>query len=376
MATLTSVSAVARKGIKYGIIFLIVLMIIPVVSRAVRNWWDSTHPAPPAPPTVRYGKLPPLQFPKVDDPSVPEYKLETISGGLPTDIPITVKVYLAGINRSRLVSLDRIRGIAKTLGFTTSVVPLDEQNYKFSHQTLPAEILFNIITWQFAYRFDWTTDPQVYSTIGKEPQVNQAIGEARTYFQSIGLLSSDLSNGPVQTRYFIATGSAMLPTQSFYEANFTRVDLFRSEKDKLRVVTPGGVTDSPVNVTFSGLTGNRRVVQANYYYSMTNDSEFATYPTKPVQTAYDELVNGGGFISKRAGPKVIIRKVTLGYYESNDPQSFLQPIYIFEGDGGFLAVVQAVDNSYIQTEVVPTATPGPARLEDFPTETPAPSPQS
>lgn len=361
MASLTDVSAIARKGIKIGAGVLIVLMIIPVVSRAVIKWWREANPAPPPPPTVRYGKLPELKFPESNVESNIQYKLETISGSLPTNLPSTSRVYIVGINRSRLVSLDRIRGIAKTLGFTTDLAELDSQNYKFVHQTLPADLRFNIITWQFAYRLDWTTDPEIYTPKSLNPQGNAAIAEARQYFQKIGLLSADLASGTAKHQYLLATNSAIIKTDSFFDSNFTRVDLFRADKDELKVLTPGGDTSSPVNIILSGSkeqgglqTTGKRVLQANYYYSQTVDNDFATYPLRGIQQAYNELVEGRGYVARKAGENVVVRKAYLAYYESDEPQNFLQPIYVFEGDGNFMAYVQAVDVTYIN---IPQPTP-------------------
>jgi hypothetical protein len=67
-----------------------------------------------------------------------------------------------------------------------------------------------------------------------------------------------------------------------------------------------------------------------------------------VDQAWKELVSGGGFIAKRTTEnQVVVRKVSLAYFEANEQQAFLQPVYVFEGDGGFTAYVQAVDHSYI-----------------------------
>ncbi len=349
MATLTEVSKVARKAIKFSAIGLVVLMILPFVFRAASKWWLNLNPTPPPPPTVVYGKLPNLNFPTSEEIATPEYKLETISGFLPSDLPTVGRVYVVGVNKSRLVSLDRIRGIARTLGFTTELAQLDNQNFKFVHQNLPAELRFNIITWQFAYRFDGTSDKEVYVNKAQNPQGNPAIGEARDYFQKIGLLPADLVAGIAKYKYLAATNSALVPTESFYESGFTRVDLFRADKDKLKVLTPEGDSGSPVNIIFSGVGGQKRVLQANYYYSMTVDNDFGTYPLKTVQEAYNELVQGQGFVARRASTKVTIRRASLAYYESAEPQNFLQPIFVFEGDGNFMGYVQAVKPEYLET---------------------------
>ncbi len=347
MATLTEVSGIARKAIKYGIIGIIVLSLIPVVAKGISNIWLRLHPPPPAAPTVRYGKLPSLIFPSTPNATLPSFTLQTISGNLPTDLPSVGKVYLVGINKSRLSSLDRIRQMAKTLGFTNDFTQLDERNYRFVHSTVPAEMKADIVSWGFSYRYDWTSEKAV-ATTHSVPVGNEAIVSARSFFQRLGLMPDDLSTGNGKVQYLAATGSAMVPTETFYEANFTRVDLFRADKDKMRIMTTGGDT-SPVNVTFTSLQEDKAVAQANYQYSLTVDNDFSTYPLKSVDQAWKELTGGNGYIAKRSGENVIVRKVTLGYYESNEPQEFLQPIFVFEGDNGFIGYVQAITANLVST---------------------------
>jgi len=346
MATLTEVAGISRKGIKWGIVVLVVLMLIPGIGRMIRAIYMRLNPPPPPPPTVRYGKLPKLNFPPVDNQATPEFKLETIGGGLPANLPNVGKVFLVSINRSRLFAEDRAREKARRLGFTTDFVRVDDQVYRFVHQTEPAEMLVNSISGGFAYRLDWTQNASIYTT-HTVPIGSQAVSEAKNWLNGLGLLPGELAEGTGTFKYLVATGSAMVPTELFYEANFTRVDLYRSDKDEMRVMTAGGDT-SPVSIIFSGLERAERVVAANYQYSETQDTEFATYPLKGVQQAWEEMVAGEGYLAKRAGPTVTVRKAGMAYYESTDPQGFLQPVYVFEGDAGFIGYVQAVADEYVQ----------------------------
>lgn len=359
MASLTQVSLISRNAIKWGAVGLVVLMIIPGIVALGKRLWEQSHPAPPIPPTVRYGKLPTIVFPPGVDEVTPEYKLETIQGGLPV-LPFVSKVYIVGINRSRLISLDTLRQQAKTLGFTNDLIPLDEQTYKFVHPDINAEIVFNIITNTVYYRWDWTEESQIYEN-HSQPVAAEAGSLSKSVLQRLNLLPAELATGQQKTIYLVASGSALTPVETQFQGNFTRVDFFRAQKDTMPIVTAGGDT-SPVSVMFSGitnrLTGEKRVAQINYQFSPTLDNDFATYPLKPVSLAWDELLQGKGYVAKKAGQKVIVRDVYLGYYESSEPQSFLQPVYVFEGDGGFKAYVQAVDSSYV-TGPVPSATPLP-----------------
>jgi hypothetical protein len=339
----------ARKAIKWGSISLVIMALIPGSIALVKKVYLMLNPPPPPAPTVRYGKLPALIFPESPSFATPEYKLETITGGF-DPLPNVSKVYLVGINKSRLLVLERMTQKAVISELTEGPAQLDDRTYRYINPKFPIDMIFDVITGSFSYKFDWTSDKTVYTTFDV-PIGNLAITEAKAFFQRMGVLQEDLTNGTTKVTYLAATSSAMVPANSPYEANFVRVDIFRNEKDGWKVVTVGGDT-SPTNVIMCGLYGQKRVVQGNYYYSQVVGEDFATYPLKTAADAWKELVSGGGFIAKRTiENKVVVRRATLAYFESNEQQGFLQPVYVFEGDGGFMAYVQAVDSQYVTTIV-------------------------
>jgi len=345
MATLTEVSSVARNGIKFGALALIVIALIPGTIGLIKKAYLLLNPPPPPPPTVRYGKLPKLVWPEAPNYATPEYKLETISGGLPS-LGNTAKVYIVGINKSRLLTLERMNTRAKTVGFMNDPIPLDDRTYRYVNPVKPIDMIFDVISGTYSYKLDWTRDGNAGKAFDV-PIGNAAISEAKSFLQRLGSLPEDLTKGEGKIQYLIATGSAMIPATSAYEANFTRVDLFRAAKDEMKIVTVGGNT-SPVNVLLSGQTTEKRVVAANYSYSQVMDDDFATYPIKPATEAWNELTAGGGFIARRTPEdRIVVRQAYLAYFEANEPQKFLQPVYVFEGDQGFMAYVQALSNGYV-----------------------------
>jgi hypothetical protein len=344
MATLTEVSVVARKVIKFGAIALVVLILFPGLAKIVKAIYLKINPPPPPPPTVRYGKLPKIEFPTTSAEATPEYKLETIQGGLPK-LPNTARAYVVGINKSRLLTLERVKQKVLTLGFLNEPTQTDEQTYLFTHPKVGSRLSYNVVSGSFSYNYDWTRDKDI-PTAHDIPIGTAAIEQAKSFLNSVGSLSDDLVSGNGKFVYLVASGSAVIPTDSVYDANFVRVDLFRSDKDKMPIVTVGGDT-SPIEVMLSGLPEPKRVIQANFQYSQVLDNDFATYPLITVQQAWNQLVAGQAFIAKRTLPNVTVRKVSLAYFESNQPQKFLQPVYLFEGDGGFMAYVPAVDPKFI-----------------------------
>ncbi|MBI5619928.1 hypothetical protein HY950_03130, partial [Candidatus Gottesmanbacteria bacterium] len=60
--------------------------------------------------------------------------------------------------------------------------------------------------------------------------------------------------------------------------------------------------------------------------------------------AWQELQSGMGFIARypATGASVTVRNVTIAYYDSFEPQMYLQPVFVFEGDDGFVSYVPAV----------------------------------
>lgn len=348
MATLTEVGYYTRKGIKYGAIGFVAIVMAPILFGAAKKLYLILRPPPPAPPTVRYGKLPALNFIKPDPNYNPSYRLETVDGKLPS-LPNVGKVYLVDVNKSRLKELDGVKAKAKIFGFVNDPTTNDDIVYEFKHPTLPSTLTVNVIYGSYEYKYDWTIDQTLYS--GQyPPDPDRAFLEAKGFFQGLGILASDLASGIPKTTFFQAQPPVMLPSRSLSEANFVRIDLFRANADNMPFVTPAFKT-SPVYVIFSGSSDrNKRVIEAQYAYSKTLDGESSTYPLKGADVAWQELQKGQGSVVVRssAAGEVVIRKTYLAYYESRDPQEFIQPVYVFEGDGGFVGYVPAISASYQQ----------------------------
>ena len=85
MPSLTETAIVARKVIKYTLIGLVAIIIIVPLGRAFKNYWAKTHPAPPPPPTMDFGALPPINFGPSQSKKFTKlsYRLETPDNALP-----------------------------------------------------------------------------------------------------------------------------------------------------------------------------------------------------------------------------------------------------------------------------------------------------
>ena len=70
--------------------------------------------------------------------------------------------------------------------------------------------------------------------------------------------------------------------------------------------------------------------------------------------AWEELQSGSAFVLQYPKtPIITIRNIYLAYYDSISPQTYLQPVFIFEGDDGFVAYVPAVSRDYVEGTALP-----------------------
>lgn len=344
MASLTQTSIATRKIVRYGIYFIIFLIVGRIALGIIINVVNKVFPKAPPPPTVSFGKMPKLPFPIKNDLPTLSYKVETPEGSLPT-FPIQAKVYFMPQARADLLALDNAKQIATNLGYPQVSKRVSDSLYQFSDGA-NSTLEMNIINKNFSLAYNLNTDP---SPINFRPPTAEIGGSAaKSFLTSGGLLADDLS-GPVTQEYLKVQNKQLVNAISLSEANFVKINLFRKDYDKLPSVT---ANPNQANVWFIISGGNDRskqIVGAQYFYFPVDETQLATYPIKKSSDAFSDLQNGKGFIAnlgQNQNGKITIRRVYLAYYDSNITASFYQPVVVFEGDNGFVAYVPAVTSNY------------------------------
>lgn len=351
MASLTQVAISVRKTIRYGIFFVIFLIVGRIALGAALNLYRKINPPPPPPPTVKFGKLPKLPFPTLEDRGgIPNpaltFSLETAEGGLPTLSP-QASVYFMPKLASNLLSLQVAQDKAAALGFTPVGQEVSETLYKFPHKTEHSELLMNIVTGIFSISFDLKSDSSPLSRRPPAPEV--AAAQVRSYLSSADLLPEDLT-GETTHEFLKQEGDSLVPALSLSEASLIKVNFFRKSYDNLSSLTAEPIE---ANVWFmvSGLPErNKQMIAAEFHYFPVDESQFSTYPLKTSQDAWNELSAGNAYIASTGlnveGGQVKIRDIYLAYYDPGQPTEFFQPIIVLEGDKGFIAYIPAVTPDY------------------------------
>ena len=348
MATLTEVAYHTRRTIKWGGIIILALVVGRWVWNGFLTYWRAKHPPPPPPPTVAFGKLPQVKFPDKALPSL-SFRLETISGGTP-DLGNKARVFFMPVKRANLLALERATEQAQKLGFTFGSEKITDTRYRWTI-TSPvfATLEMDIIYGSFVMDVAWEQDPEILGSKNL-PNETKAVLEAQEYLSDAGLLGADLKNGRSSVTFWRSSGVDLVPTVSLSEAEFVRVDLFRENLEEGKVVT-ADAREGLIQVLLSGNQApKKRIIEVTYNYFPVDYNQSATYPLKTSAQAWEELKAGEGLVvsEHQAGEEIVVRRISLGFFDSLEAQTFLQPVYVFEGDNNFVGYVAAVDDAWVE----------------------------
>jgi hypothetical protein len=357
MASLTESSIIVRKSIRYGIYILVIIVVARLLIGGGIALYNKLFPPPPPKPTLVFGNLPALPFPKVEVPTGIEYNLELAEGKLPT-LATQALVYSMPLSQSNINVLDDAKARAQRLEFDPNGRLLLEtipNVYIFQKKNIPSTLTMNIISGVFSISYNVEANLSILSGTPLAP--GAATSYVSAYLSGAGLLLPDLKIGPNTTQLLKVDKGKFVPADSLSEANVIRVNMFRKNYGKENVLLPSVSPKMPgANVWFI-LAGGKQVIAAEYHYYPIDESKSGTYPLKTVNEAWEELNNGNGYVVNLGNntDKVTIRKVYMAYYDAGQYTPYYQPVIVFEGDNNFFAYVPAVQKDYYGTsEVSPT----------------------
>ena len=345
MATLTEVSYTTRKVIKYGGICLVLLIAGRALFLAGIDYWKKMNPPPPPPPTVEFGRLKAIQFPNQEKENI-NYTLQLPTIDFP-EFPDRAKVFVIPYKLPSFTIWDTAKTEAAALGFKNDPEELTSNIYRWTTTTpVTATLKMNIIDGSFVYNYFWQEDPNIIG--GRLPSESEAVEETLSFIGKAKKPGSDLINGESKVTYVKYVGNKLIPTLSISEGDLAKVNLFRANIEEMPVVTPIP-SKGIVSALLSGYL-SQPVLEMEYNYFPVDYSSFATYPIKTARQAWEELKQGKGYIasSSEVNNNIVVRRAYLGFYDSYEPQTYLQPIYIFSGDDDFLAYVPAIIEEWYQ----------------------------
>ena len=373
---LVKTSLLFRRVVNVVIAILLIYIIAKALTPTINNIISTLNP-PKDPPTIKYGQLDPLEF--IEKPisgEVGEFVLDTSSGKLPSNIPSKLPVYPYRQPTFSYVAGQKAQEHARTLGF-------DETE-------LTSDLKSDVFTWvdrdtNAFLRIDSRTEELLmvnslenFSSLptGRlEPTLVEV--SARNLLNSVGRLYDPQFNrekGVVTLAAY--ENDNFKPVTRNSEAQIARIDFFR------KVLDYPIVNENPKKGTISmymtGINSEKNPTKfpiIDYHeWEIIND-ESGTYPLISIQEAWDAVANKNkgvivSIIPQSKSPlashevtsvqKVFVNNVYIGYYDTAAAQTYMQPVYVFEGKynvrnraGGEIVIYfPALQGQYIKTPVV------------------------
>jgi hypothetical protein len=348
---LTNINYFGRLFVKYGIAFLLVLMVGRFLFNAVRNYWVATHPAPPPAPTYGFGILPQPEFPLQADEDKPNSYVLEMAGNL-EEINDQAKVLMVVKSTVNLLADEKVKELAANYGFIFSPANISNQNYRFSKNS-PLDMTFEISSADFTFSLNsnYLSRPELISSQNTSnlPEEFEAVDQVKSFLRASDLLGTDIATASANVTYLKSIGGNLEDAVSLSDADFVKVDLNRNSIDGIyRTYTPEGEKGIVSAILTGAFSGNNSIVEMDYYYRLLDYLNTETYSLRSVRSAWKTVQAGEAYIAAgQDQEEAVVRDYELAYYDSFDDQNYLQPIYVFKGDNGFLAFVPAVAAEYL-----------------------------
>lgn len=343
--SLTETAYYTRRTVNWAILGVIAYILLRIFWSIFVVVFFAIFPPKATPPNHAFGKLPAIKFAAtIASPSAQlTYELETIQGSVPTASE-SATVYFMPKAAPNLLALSKSQDFATRLEFDPTPIQESKNIYRFNDALLPLRRLrYDILSSNFIVRYAFEKDPSIF-TEKNLPLPDAAKIEATNLLESYDLSNSDLSEGNTTVTFWRLSGDQLVATTSLSQADAVRVDFFRKMIGDTQVFT-AMPDEAPVSIIFSGSANSKKhVLQFAYTFWPIDYQTTATYGLKPSAQAWQELQSGKGYIARypKVGNTAVVRSVYLGYFDSFEPQTYIQPIFVFEGDDGFLAYVPAV----------------------------------
>lgn len=346
--TLTDITQLGRQGVKVVIIFFVVMIVGRFALQSFAAFWKAINPPAPPPPTVGFGLLPQLRFPDKAESEVPtKYTLELPRGVFP-EFPDRAKVFFIPQSTLNLFSDQNGRAIAAKYGFVFEPTILTPRLYRWQKSApLQSTLQMDIQSMQIRFTTDYLNRPDLLLN-SKVPELPQAEQIVKSFMRTGNISDPSILTGSVKSSYLKLQGTQLVDAVSYSDADFVKVSINRTPIDEVYAMHTSDAS-GVIEAIVAGGSASSAVVDFTSNFKPIDAAQVHTYPVRTPSQAWAVLQAGEGFVAVHDGAdQAVIRRVTLGYYDDFEDQSYLQPVYVFMGDDDFLGYVPAIDSRYIQ----------------------------
>lgn len=349
--SLTQLSQYVRKYYPYGILGLLLFLIIFYAVQLVLVVIDSGKQVPLSiNPIFNQIKKPYLN--DATPSGSLKYTLDTVDGR-PIIATKSAQVLFMPQAETKFGYRERLYLIAKSLGFNTEVSGYRLIGSEATFSEPNQKLVIDIRNFNFDYKYFFETDKSVFENV-RTPNQEESIEKAVEFLQTAGRYPQELSQGKTNVlflKYDTETNS-MGVLKDNLQANMVEIDFYRPDiaanPTAVPVVSPKYFNSQNYVLMMFKNDGTYKVLRSQVKFYDRSAEQIGVYPLRSGDQAYKDLIKGKGFIiSQPQTANITIRKMFLGYFDPDVYQEYLQPVYVFLGDGDFVGYVPAVSGEYL-----------------------------
>ena len=339
--TLTDLSYYVRRALPYvllvGLVFLIIFYSIKLYFAYVES-----NRVPVTQLNQIFGPLPSLELSEATSSAGYKFTLDTIEG-VPVTATGSAAVYFLPELPTRFGYREKIYLMAKTFGFDTTTISHTLSGKAASFKDAVSELTIDIGNFNFRYVNNISIGSLVTGSINLSK--TEILNKATDFLRKTGRYPDELSRGTTNVIYlkYDPRIRNFVNVERVYEASAVEVDFYRPTINDLPIATPR-FFNSPNFVVMYLKDGEPRIIRAQMNFFEKSEEQVGVYPLKSGSEAWQELLAGKGLIV--AGTKgiknITVKKMFVGYLDPSVYQPYLEPVYVFLGEGDFVAYVPAV----------------------------------
>ncbi len=281
-----------------------------------------------------------------------KYTLDTVDGK-PVTATKSAQVLFMPQAETKFGYRERLYLIAKSLGFNTEASGYRLIGSQATFSEPNQKLVIDIKNFNFDYRYLFETDKTVFENV-RTPNQEESIEKAVEFLQSAGRYPQELSQGKTNVIFwkYDQDKATMTHLKNNIEANLVEVDFYRPDiatnPNAIPVVSPKYFNSQNYVLMIFRNDGSHKVLRSQVKFYDRSAEQIGVYPLRSGDQAYEDLKKGKGFIiSQPQTTNITIRKMFLGYLDPDVYQEYLQPVYVFLGDGDFVGYVPAVSGEYL-----------------------------
>ena len=342
--SLTELSYYFRKFLPYIILFCLIFLIFFYSIKLTLIYLEANKTVTTYTNLI-FGKISPPEIPGSSSSAGLKFILDTIEG-TPITATDTAKVFFLPENNPRFGYIEKIYLMAKGFGFDTEIVKhqLTGKIATFSDQ----EKNLTIDISNFNFKFDRKVDNSLFTSPDISIPMKTVIeNKAIDFLKKIGRYPDELAKGNIDIIYLRQNpiNESFINVEKSLEAQLVEVDFRRPNIDDFDIVTPKFFTSQNyVVMIFQGT--DFQIIKSQIAFFEKSEEQIGTYWVKTGEEAWSELNSGlGSVVAGTSGQKnILIKSMKFGYLDPDIYQNYLQPVYIFLGEGDFVGYVPAVKN--------------------------------